>query len=316
MNRLRMLPPIVCLVLAGCATVPGNGDGAGTAEGQVSRLATLLAGEYTNHAQVWAARRTGTEVPTEYHVTVVPVTVANAPGPVLRLRRYRAGERGAPVRDVRLALAPGADGRVVQNVQRRREGAWETLAGCQVYWEALDQGFTGETRGDGCRFGRRSGGGEVVIHREWTATPERLRLVERHESAGDGRKETVELAPVRWFQGWAGVRGRDRDGSGEGEWQVERRLRVHDGGGTSSLPDAGDRAHALRLERLTWPNSGIRMLRLSVVDPASGEVIAYAWAPTDADRIGIHLGWLQAGLRAKGGAAPGPSAAHPAGRSR
>ena len=51
------------------------------------------------------------------------------------------------------------------------------------------------------------------------------------------------------------------------------------------------------------------MLKLSVVEDASGRTLAYAWANDGASRIGISLGWLQVGLeRAAGDAAAGAAA--------
>ena len=46
------------------------------------------------------------------------------------------------------------------------------------------------------------------------------------------------------------------------------------------------------------------MLKLSVVDDASGRTLAYAWTNPEATRIGINLGWVQVGLES---AAIGPA---------
>lgn len=288
------------LTLPGCALVPGGAAGGEDGRDPAQRLSALLAGEYTNHAQVWAARRSEGQPPPEYHLAVTRLGELG-PRPVLRLRQHLAEEASRPVRDVRLVLEAGAGGTVAQEVQRMQDGRWQTLAGCTVHWQETGAGFRGTTRGDGCRFRGPGEGAPVTVHREWTATAEGLRLVERAESGGKSREVALELAPVRWFTGWAGLRDRDERGGGRGEWRVERRLRLHDGGGMTPLPGGrADKGHAIRLERLEWPRSGIRMLRLSVVELDSGDVVAYAWAPPGAESIGIHLGWAQAGLTAAG----------------
>jgi hypothetical protein len=40
----------------------------------------------------------------------------------------------------------------------------------------------------------------------------------------------------------------------------------------------------------------VPVLKLSVVSDADGSTLAYAWANTEATRIGINLGWVQVGL--------------------
>ncbi len=72
---------------------------------------------------------------------------------------------------------------------------------------------------------------------------------------------------------------------------------------------AGDETgYELELARLTYQNTRVAVLKLGVLDAATGETVAYSWADPDAVRIGINLGWMQAGLTqagtAQAGAAP------------
>lgn len=48
----------------------------------------------------------------------------------------------------------------------------------------------------------------------------------------------------------------------------------------------------------------MRIRKLSVVEDASGQTLAYAWANPEATRIGINLGWVQVGLEGLRQAAP------------
>lgn len=292
----------VCLLgLQACVLAPTSERAPGD---DLAALAERLAGEYSNHAQVWEAERGDTLVPGRYEVTIVPVDPGDADGEVLHFRQYRLGERASPHREARFLLESGPDGGVIQRVERRAGDGWQALPGCTVYWRRAETGFEGETRGNECRFREPRSGEVVTRHRRWSAGGDVLTWEERRVTSGDEETETLRFAAVGWYSGWAGVRSRDEDGRGEGEWQIERRLRMHDGGGTRELPAVGGTAHRIRLERLRWPNSGIRMLRLSVIEAASGEMVAYAWAPPDASYIGIHLGWLQVGLEVANGASP------------
>lgn len=284
------------LALQACAVTPSSqSDGFGDDEA-VAKLAGHLTGEYTNHAQVWGARQAGESVPDAYQVTIVPLTAHDREERLLHYRQYRVGESSSPYREARLLLEPGPDGGVTQRVQRRVSDAWQPLAGCTVHWRRTGDGFEGETRNDACRFRDPRTGEVVTRHRRWLVGAEGFTWTERRVTGQASETETLRFVPVSWYTGWAGVRARAGNEEGEGEWQVERGLRLHDGGAVRQLPDAGGKAHGIRLERLQWPNSGIRMLRLSVIEMASGEAIAYAWAPPGAAYIGIHLGWLQAGL--------------------
>lgn len=298
------------LALQACAMAPPSRESGAGQTGVAGELAERLAGEYTNHAQVWAARQEDGPVPPGYKLTIVPLDTGEPGTYVLHFRQYPAGESAVPAREARFLLAPGPEGGVVQHVERQTPEGWQALPGCSIHWHRTESGFEGATRGDACRFRDPKSGEAVTRYRNWTVNAEGIAWRERREVAGETTgTQTLRFVPVSWYTGWAGVRERGADGGGRGEWRIQRRMRLHDGGGVSELPGTAGAAHAIRLERLEWPRSGIRMLRLSVIEVASGELVAYAWAPPGADHIGIHLGWLQAGLER---AAPGtPSTGGP-----
>jgi hypothetical protein len=291
-----------CLLgLQACALAPSSERAAGNA---VDVLAKRLVGEYSNHAQVWEAERSDASVPGRYKVSIVPAAAGEAHGRMLRFRQSRLGGGASPQRDARFLLEPGPDGGVIQRVERRAGDGWQPLPGCTVYWRRAESGFEGETRGNECRFRDPRSGEVVTRHRRWSARGDELVWQERRVTSRGEETETLRFVAVGWYSGWAGVRGRNDDGRGKGEWRIERRLRLHDGGGTRKLPAVSGTAHRIRLERLRWPKSGIRMLRLSVIEAASGDLVAYAWAPPDAAYIGIHLGWIQVGLEVANAAPP------------
>lgn len=285
------------LALQACAVSPGP-DGSGGGE-PVEALAESLAGEYSNHAQVWEAERGDGPVPVSYQVSIVPAA-GSGDARTLHFRQYRAGRRSSPYREARFLLEPGPDGGIHQRVERRVDGGWQALPGCTIEWQRSEEGFEGSTRGDECRFRDPRSGEAVTRHRQWSVGDGGFAWQERRVTSRGEEVETLRFIPVDWYSGWAGVRARGGDGGGEGDWRIERGLRLHDGGAVRELPEVNGAAHAIRLERLRWPNSGIRMLRLSVVEAATGELVAYAWAPPDTAYIGIHLGWLQVGLESSG----------------
>jgi hypothetical protein len=52
------------------------------------------------------------------------------------------------------------------------------------------------------------------------------------------------------------------------------------------------------LAQLSHKN-GARVLKLGIVETASGKTVAYTWANPEAERIGINLRWIQAGFTLK-----------------
>lgn len=281
------------LVLSGCAFTPESAP-AGAAE----ELAGLLAGEYNNHAQRWRAARAEEPVPTAYSVVIQRLPDAAGSGSAALLYRQYTDD-GELFREARLLLDDAPDG-VVQEVQARSDGGWRTLQGCRVHWRRSDAGFSGETRGDGCRFGQRDNREIVVFERRWRAAPDRIELEETIRRPAGAETEDYRFARLRYFTGWAGVLPRGPASDSDEDWRVNRELRMHDGGdsvrieGTERTPSP----YAIRLERLTWPRSGIVMLRLSVIEAESGALVAYSWAEPGSSRIGLNLGWLQVGLEA------------------
>ena len=81
---------------------------------------------------------------------------------------------------------------------------------------------------------------------------------------------------------------------------MDRGVAIGSEGGRYPLKyrDGNASGYALVLERLTYREGNVPVLKLSVVDDG-GRTIAYAWANPEATRIGINLGWVQVGLDRK-----------------
>jgi hypothetical protein len=75
-------------------------------------------------------------------------------------------------------------------------------------------------------------------------------------------------------------------------------VRIGSEGGRYALHwrDGAPSGYSLALERLTYRDGNVPVLKLSVVSDADGSTLAYAWANPEATRIGINLGWVQIGL--------------------
>ena len=108
---------------------------------------------------------------------------------------------------------------------------------------------------------------------------------------------------VRVFGGWAAINGAGPHGADDSkDWHMNRAIRLGNEGGRAALTwrDGKPSGYSLGLERLTYREGNVAVLKLSVISDADGRTLAYAWANPEATRIGINLGWVQVGLERVG----------------
>ena len=125
----------------------------------------------------------------------------------------------------------------------------------------------------------------------------RLRLFSDQARGTDARENARR---VEIFSGWAAVNGAGPGAAADSnDWHMDRAIRLGSEGGRQALTwrDAKPSGYSLVLERLTYREGNVPVLKLSVVEDATGRTLAYAWANPEATRIGINLGWVQVGLQ-------------------
>lgn len=289
-----------------------------------------LTGERNNHSQVWAERRGGEgQVHAHFHYTIEPVEVPSLGERVLLARRRPLDDRGAARLPELWALQRGDDDQL-RLLRYRFTGAGQARAklrdsaslrtltpgqlrhrrGCASHWMYDGERFVGTVRPADCRFTSERLGGPVRMHRELQLTEDLLTvktlIVDKSGRAliGEPGQAPFRYRRVRYFEGWAGVKRQGRDG---GEWRIAQGLRLHNEGQRVELVDeSGDAmGYAIELARVRYRNSDTPMLKLAVIDRAEDRTITYAWANPGAERIGLHLGWLQVGLTVAEDAAAG-----------
>ncbi|MCY3673046.1 MAG: hypothetical protein OXH14_18455, partial [Alphaproteobacteria bacterium] len=152
---------------------------------------------------------------------------------------------------------------------------------CRYAWLSTPAGFEGEALDGGCAgLPARIGIDEAWLQSVWpTGEPERARR-------------------VRHYRGWVALRRSRLDAEAvDDDYVFVREADWHDEGFLLPILDGGrPTGYAIELARLTYQNTRTAILKLGVVDAATGETLSYAWAEPGADRIGINLRWIQAGL--------------------
>ena len=255
-----MRPAAAALVLALAAT-PCLAD--------AEAVAALLAGEYNNNEQVWQQGIDG----------LPPVP-----------RRHWHFRR---VGDTRLALAvgigqsaPGADAWTFAFEDDAPGVVAKAVAGgpCTFVWRATEAGYAGRAQDSGCPGLPAA----LDVDAEW--------LTATWSAPGGEREERARR--VRHYTGWVALRRNRLDpDAGPDDYVFMERARWHDEGFVLPVLD-GDRptGYAVELARLTYQNTGTAVLKLGIVEEATGETLSYAWADPGAGRVGINLRWIQAGL--------------------
>jgi hypothetical protein len=305
MNRLPWLAfPLV--LLAGCQLVR-------PARGPAPAPAAPAAGEYDNHEQVWTAHEAASAVPPPHVVVIVTGTARDdwsiwqihldtAP-PVdasWAIRRAVAENGQATLLPHRAIVAVPATGRAFDPAQ------WAALDACALRGASPRQvvadaaACAALTPGIGAAAALLP----LAIDRdgEWL----HLRL---YADQARGTEAREDLRQVQFFEGWAAINGAGPTAAADSrDWHMNRTLRLGNEGGRAALAwrDGKPSGYSLGLERLTYREGNVPVLKLSVIEDASGRTLAYAWANPEATRIGINLGWIQVGL-ARAALAPAPA---------
>ncbi|HNU07438.1 MAG TPA: chromophore lyase CpcT/CpeT [Pyrinomonadaceae bacterium] len=179
--------------------------------------------------------------------------------------------------------------------------------GCEVYWRlnATRDKFEGSMKPGACRVVSKRSGKTLIISDDLFLTKDEIWINDqaRDEQGnyvfGNRSNTHHKLRRARMFEGWTAVL---KDGSTEmrGEdlpadsWDGKRNLTIHDQGGRVAINER----FSAELSQLAYRN-GTRVLKLGVVENATGKTVAYTWANEDATRIGINLRWIQAGFTVK-----------------
>lgn len=293
-------------LLAGCQSMPTSSP----ARVPAGTPSSPLEGTYDNHEQVWTAReRPGEIAPPHLRVGIEPTRAgdwslwqvhldAGAPLDATWAMR-RIGEGSALVLLPHRALVADAAGGKAFDAKQ-----WAPLDACAL------RGIGGATSmrvaadPAACAALAPGIGTQAALlplaveqEGEWL----RVRLYADQARGPEAREDARK---VRIYGGWAAINGGGKDASADSrDWHMDRSIRLASEGGRAPLAwrDGQPSGYSLALERLTYRDGNVPVLKLSVVEDATQRTLAYAWADPQAARIGINLGWVQVGLERDAG---------------
>lgn len=164
---------------------------------------------------------------------------------------------------------------------------------CAMRFHVTSQGLIGETDPQTCRFGE--GDDAVGVLKEIAIQGRRItvadQLVDPESGSALGDDQMIRFLPAVGFSGWLGVREGD-------DWRVAREFELRVGERVEPL-DAADMSLGLvvtlHYDRMETRDAET-LLRLTVTDVESGDIVAESWAEPGSASIGLALSDLQVGL--------------------
>ena len=229
-------------------------------------LLALLVGEYNNNEQVWQQGLDGAPESTRRHWRFAASGDAH-------LNLSMGPGQDAPSAPA-WTLALTADG---PNLIAEMSGASQ----CAYLWRKTPTGFESEAAEGGC-----------------AALPTKIGVDEAGLTAIWPSGEEERARRVRHYRGWVALKRSRLDAeAADDDYVFVREAHWHDEGFVLPILDGGQpTGYAIELARLTYQNTQTAVLKLGIIDVATGKTLSYAWAAPGADRIGINLRWIQAGL--------------------
>jgi hypothetical protein len=261
-------------------------------------------GEYSNHEQVVQALPA---VLPRVHITVTPLsksgwyvwqlTLAGNPEVAATwvMRSARSGNGDVVMTPFRAVSAAPGMGKNFDIDQ------WVALDACALQGVATPKGMSARADAIACStLAPGIGASAALLPLDIEHDGDRLG-VRLYADQARGPEARVDARRVRWFSGWAAVNGAGANARVESnDWHMSRDIRISSEGGRAALNwrDGKSSGYSLQLERMTYRDGNVPVLKLSILEDASGRSVVFAWANPEATRIGINLGWVQVGLDA------------------
>lgn len=239
---------------------------------ETASLVGLLEGEFNNGEQVWQQRQDEVQESARFH--------------------WKWQRLGNLVLSLAVAEGQSADEPQWLVSFREHEGQVysEVIASgggelaCTYLWVAEDHGFLGS------RVPERPC--DASLPRAWQVDGEWLRITPQQDEVAYEARRAIR------YTGWIVLaRSKLDPGASDDDYVFLQDIGAHDQGTMIPILDEGIRTgYAAELVQLTYQNSRIAVLKLGIIDEATGETLSYSWAEPGAGRIGINLRWIQGGF--------------------
>ena len=273
---------------------------AGESDDTLLRFGGWLTGEWSNNEQFW-------QQTVEAKAASAPSTSA----PVVRVHRVirAAGPAagGGLLFSVQPAAAAATPGKMADTAQPQWLRVRSTASPGVLLQELLAAPTAEKSGSPGCSVTWRFKADEQVYAAVPAAGPcgDDTPLTRGPLLSLGSQKLSADAAisrKLRYFEAWVWIKHAGPSAAADDKRaSFTRRVVFHNEGQRTAVKyeDGSDSPYALELAQLTYQNTRKAILKLGLVDLASGKTVAYTWANPEATMIGMNLGWFQAGFTQK-----------------
>jgi len=321
MNRQNFFAA-ACLILLSLSTAAAQSK----LEKDLRLMMQWFEGRFDNFQQTVEEKETKTEFPHEHiHSIFARVNLPNIGENVFYVQQYMDGDASKIYRQrlyvftankkekaVELKIYTFPDEKAVLNAHldtTKLNGLTldklESPKGCEVFWRLNQDKFEGSMKPNACQVVSKRSGKTLIITDDLFLTKDEIWINDQaKDDKGNyvfGNKANVhhKLKRARTFEGWTAILKSGATDSATQDapadaYAGQTKLQIHDQGELVKINDK----YSVQLAQLTY-KTGIKVLKLGVIDNTSGKTVSYTWTNPEAERIGINLRWLQAGFTLK-----------------
>lgn len=329
---------VMVMVLAGCKTTGEQSAEDilhGTSSHQIKEALfhQWFAAEFDNYEQHWQDnidKKDNPELQVHEHIHHIfaPVPTPALEGTTYFVKQYMDGDASKVYRQRLYQFIPNHEKGALQlNIYRFKDEAKyadahlkpelyqaltkeeiTTYPGCEVYWRFNGEYFDGEMEHNACAIKSRRSGKMLYFN-------DTLRLTENEiwiaDTATDedgnyvfGNKAGIAHInrKVTYFTGWGGNRLGGKDAPSDAKWAFTRNIMIHNEGQIFPLVDdktGKPSGYSVQLAKLTYQNTKDPILKLGLIDDATGKTVTYIWSDRNNVKTGMNLRWMQVGLTKK-----------------
>jgi hypothetical protein len=313
-------------LLAACGAAP-VGSGGNQLDRDLALMMEWFPGEYDNHEQVWQQGVDGIDKKDQHehiHHIFLPVDAPKIGEHVFFVKQYSDGNyedvyrqrlykftRNDEENAVQLTIYRFLDEQRYRYTDRAPElvgqldyDQLKTTEGCEVYWRYTGEFFHGYMHEGACSYRSPRSGQKITITDTLKLTEDEIWIGDKaYDEDGNkifGRDEQHKNRKVRYFKGWMGLKREKIDpDAGEDDWVFDGNFRIHSEGQVVPLvaKDGSETGYSVQLAQLTYQNTTDPILKLGVIEDATGKTVTYIWGETGATQLGMNLRWFQVGLK-------------------
>lgn len=276
------------LLLPACASLPSQTDSSSSTQQAQSALLDELAVRLTGDYASVQSRHSGTQQ--QLLIRRHPGSEAGHLGLLLSQR----ATDGGPDRHFGLQFRPGELETRLDAILTLLDENQRPRRSCSMVFHVAAARLVGETDPAQCLFGSEEQ--QVGLLKEIAFDGQQLSIADRvvNPWSGEalGEDQVIHFLPAPVYGGWAGV----RDGDG---WRIGRGYQLQPGQAALELVDAARMSLGIQAQLAYYRmarEDGRILLRLTVSDSQSKQVLAEAWAEPGSASLGLAGPGLQLGM--------------------